>query len=69
MSKFSDTGIPTIGELTGTAPDVKAEGKECDYCRRGWSKGFAACPQCGLEAPPWCDDCCSRHHGECPEGP
>jgi hypothetical protein len=50
-SKFSDTGIPTIQELTGTAPEPKAEGERCDYCTRGWSKGFHTCPQCGLQIP------------------
>jgi predicted amidophosphoribosyltransferase len=51
MSKFSNTGIPTVGELTGTAPDLKSEGKRCSYCTRAWSKGFDACPQCGLKVP------------------
>ncbi len=51
MSEFSDTGIPTAQELMGTAPEVKADGERCSYCERGWSKGFTACPQCGLTPP------------------
>jgi len=51
MSQFSDTGIPTINELIGNAPAIKAEGEQCPYCARGWSKGFDACPQCGLVCP------------------
>lgn len=35
----------------GTAPKVKDEGEPCDYCERGWSKGFTACPECGLRDP------------------
>lgn len=55
-SKFHDVpGAPTLGELMGTAPQIKTEGERCDYCERGWSKGFTACPQCGLKSP-WEDD-------------
>lgn len=68
MSRFNDLGVPTLGELMGTAPDIKTEGEKCSYCERGWSKGFTACPQCGLKAPPSCPDCYSYlGGGKCPE--
>lgn len=51
MSIFSDTGIPTVNEIMGNAPEIKTEGKRCSYCERGWGKGFTACPQCGLIMP------------------
>lgn len=48
MSKYDDTNVPHLNELTG-AKHIKPE--NCDYCERGWSKGFHTCPSCGTEVP------------------
>lgn len=55
MSKFHNENVPTLGEILGTDPETKEEGELCEYCERGWGKGFTYCPQCGLKCQ-WADD-------------
>jgi len=49
MSKYDNTNVPHINELLKVRHISQ---DDCDYCDRGWSKGFHTCPSCGTECPP-----------------
>jgi hypothetical protein len=48
MSKYDNTDVPHINEILGL-PHIDPD--KCDYCERGWNKGFTSCPSCGTKCP------------------